>query len=296
MSDIHATLDALYASRSPQHLGNDPLSFCHRYPDAADQEFAAVIASSFAYGSIVIILRTLETIFAELGRSPRKYVEHFDPRAGLHTFSRFKHRFNDGRDLCALLWGMRQMVEQAGSIHAFFMRGYNSADDDVSGSLNRYSAAVLSLDYTKVFGTHNIPADSYFPFLFPAPVSGSACKRLCMFLRWLVRPADGIDLGLWDGVSPAQLIIPVDTHICRISRYLGLTRRKAADWRMAQEITAALRLFDPADPVKYDFSLAHLGISDGCDGKDPRRCTSCQISGICSQNLTKWSKCLSVLI
>ena len=287
MSDIRSTLDALYATRSQQHLGNDPLSFCHRYPDPADREIAAVVASSFAYGSIVIILRTLETIFAELGRSPRRYVEHFDPQAGLRLFSRFKHRFNDGRDLCALFWGMRQMVDQAGSIGSFFLRGHNAADRDVSSSLNGYSAAVLALDYTAVFGSHDIPADSYFPFLFPAPASGSACKRLCMMLRWLARPADGIDLGLWDGVSPAQLIIPVDTHISRISRYLGLTGRKAADWRMALEITAALRTFDPADPVKYDFSLAHLGISDGCDGRDPGRCTSCPIVEFCAQNLTK---------
>jgi uncharacterized protein (TIGR02757 family) len=236
---------------------------------------------------VVIILRSLEAIFAELGRSPRRYVEQFEPRAGLRTFSRFKHRFNDGRDLSALLWGMRQMVEQAGSINSFFLRGHDVADDDVSGSLNRYSAAVLSLDYTDVFGVHDIPADSFFPFLFPAPASGSACKRLCMFLRWVVRPADGIDLGLWEKVSPAQLIIPVDTHISRISRYLGFTNRKAADWRMALEITAALRVFDPSDPVKYDFSLAHLGISDGCDGKDAKNCISCPIEGICAQNLTK---------
>jgi uncharacterized protein (TIGR02757 family) len=287
MSDIHATLDALYASRSTQHLGNDPLSFCHRYPDPADREIAAVVASSFAYGNVKIILRTLEAIFAELGRSPRSYVEHFDPQVGMNTFSGFKHRFNDGRDLCALLWGMRQMVEQAGSIQAFFLRGHDAADNDVSGSLNRYAAAVLALNYTDVFGSQEIPADSYFTFLFPAPASGSACKRLCMFLRWMVRPADGIDLGLWGGVSPAQLLIPVDTHVSRISRYLGFTSRKAADWRMAQEITAVLRHFDPTDPVKYDFSLAHLGISDGCDGKDRSRCTSCPIVGICAQNLTK---------
>lgn len=287
MSDVQATLDALYATRSLRHLGNDPLSFCHRYTDPADQEVAAVIASSFAYGSVVIILRTLEVIFAELGRSPRRYVEQFEPRAGLRTFSRFKHRFNDGRDLCALLWAMHTMVEQAGSIQAFFLRGHNAADSDVSGALNRYAAAVLALDYGDVFGMSAVPADSYFPFLFPAPSSGSACKRLCMMLRWLARPVDGIDLGLWDGVSPAQLIIPVDTHISRISRYLGLTRRKAADWRMAQEITASLRLFDPEDPVKYDFALAHIGISDGCDGRDPKRCLTCQISGICTQNLIK---------
>ena len=287
MSDIRSTLDGLYASRSPQHLGNDPLSFCHRYADPLDREIVALIASSFAYGSVVIILRTLEVILAETGRSPRDYVESFDPQAGLSTFAGFKHRFNDGRDLCALLWGMRQMVEQSGSIQSFFLRGYNAADDDISGALNIYTASVLALDYAAVFGSSSIPADSRFRFLFPAPASGSACKRLCMMLRWLVRPADGIDLGLWNAVSPAQLIIPVDTHICRISRYLGLSSRKAADWRMAQEITAALRNFDPADPVKYDFSLAHLGISDGCDGKDVSRCMACQITEICAQNLTK---------
>lgn len=287
MSDIKATLDALYESRSPRHLGNDPLSFCHRYHDPEDQEIAAVIASSFAYGNVRIIIRTLEAIFAELGRSPRRFVEHFDPRDGLRTFSGFKHRFNDGRDLCALLWGMRQMVERSGSIQSFFLNGYNSAADGMGGSLNSYTAAVLALDFSDVFGAQDIPADSYFPFLFPAPSSGSACKRLCMMLRWLVRPADGIDLGLWNRLSPANLIIPVDTHICRISRYLGLTSRKSADWRMALEITASLRHFDPADPVKYDFSLAHLGISDGCDGKDQSRCMSCPIVGICAQNLTK---------
>jgi len=287
MSDIRETLDALYDLRSPQYLANDPLSFCHRYSDPFDQEIAAVVASSFAYGNVKIILRTLETIFAELGQSPRKYVECFEPQNGLDTFSTFKHRFNNGRDLCALLWGMRQMIEQAGSIQAFFLRSHTATDADISGSLNRYAAAVLALDYTEVFAADNIPPDSYFPFLFPAPASGSACKRLCMMMRWLVRPADGIDLGLWSGVATAQLIIPVDTHICRISRYLGFTGRKSADWRMAQEITAALRLINQADPVKYDFSLAHLGISDGCDGRNQILCRSCPMVEICAQNLNR---------
>lgn len=287
MSDVRTILNALYASRSGQHLANDPLMFCHRYPEPADCEIAAVVASSFAYGSIAIILRTLEAIFSKVGPSPRTYVECFDPEEGARTFSNFKHRFNNSRDLCALFWGMRQMVEQAGSIQSFFLRGHTSEDCDVGNSLNHYSTAVLALDYSSVFGTHTIPADSFFPFLFPAPASGSACKRLCMMLRWMVRPSDGIDLGLWDKVSPAQLIIPVDTHISRICRYLGMTGRKAADWRMAQEITAALRMYSPTDPVKYDFSLAHLGISDGCDGKDLSRCLLCQLSGICAQKPTK---------
>jgi uncharacterized protein (TIGR02757 family) len=280
---IKAVLDRLSITRSSRQLANDPLSFCHRYDNPADREVAAIIASAFAYGAVGIILRTLESIFAELGPSPRRFVERFEPKNGLRTFSGFKHRFNDGRDLCALLWAIRLIIDEAGSVEAFFQRTHDSNAEDVTNSLNCYSAAIRSLDYRPVFGQKEFPGDSYFPFLFPAPSSGSACKRLCMFLRWVVRPADGIDLGIWRGISPAQLIIPVDTHIQRISGYLGFSSRKSADWRMAREITAALRRFDPADPVKYDFALAHLGISEGCNGNDPAICAACTIAGICPQ-------------
>jgi uncharacterized protein (TIGR02757 family) len=281
--EVQAILDRLYAARSPQHLANDPLSFCHRYREPGDREVAAVIASAFAYGGIKIILRTLETIFAELGPSPRTYVETFEPGKALKAFRGFKHRFNDGRDLVALLWGIRLMVAEAGSVNAFFLRFHDAVAQDVTAGLNGYTSAALALDYRPVFRSGTVPSGSYFPFLFPAPAAGSACKRLCMFLRWVVRPADGIDLGIWQGVSPSQLVIPVDTHISRICSYLGFTRRTSADWRMAQEITAALRHLDPSDPVKYDFSLAHLGISEGCTGTDPLRCLSCAIKDICPQ-------------
>ena len=280
---LKTVLDGLYAARSSVHLANDPLSFCHRYGEPADREVAAVIASAFAYGGVKIILRTLERIFAELGPSPRRFVERFDPKQGLRTFSGFKHRFNDSRDLCALLWACRLMIGDAGSINDFFVRYHDHEARDVAGALDGYAAAVRGLDYRPIFGNGAIPAGSYFPFLFPAPASGSACKRLCMFLRWVVRPADGIDLGLWHGIEPAQLVIPVDTHISRICTYLGFTRRKNADWHMAREITAALRLLDPSDPVKYDFALAHLGISEGCTGSDPLRCLNCAIAEVCPQ-------------
>jgi uncharacterized protein (TIGR02757 family) len=283
--EVRTILDRLYAARSPQHLANDPLSFCHRYSDPADQEVAAVIASAFAYGGIKIILRTLESIFAVLGPSPRSYVDTFSPARSLKAFSGFKHRFNDGRDLVALLWGIRLMREDAGSVNAFFLRFHDTSAKDITAALNGYSSAALALDYRPVFGHTTAPAGSRFPFLFPAPAAGSACKRLCMFLRWVVRPADGIDLGIWRGVSPSQLVIPVDTHISRICSYLGFTGRTSADWRMAQEITTALRRLDPADPVKYDFSLAHLGISEGCNGADPLRCLFCAIKDICPQTV-----------
>jgi uncharacterized protein (TIGR02757 family) len=275
-------LDNLYASRSTAHLANDPLSFCHRYTDPADQEIAGLVASAFAYGNVKIILRNLKEIFAGMGPSPRAFVEEFKPDRGLKLFAGFKHRFNDGRDLCALLLACRTMLEEADSIGEFFLGCYDAEAEDITLALSEFSAAILAMDYSPVFGRGIIiPEDSYFPFLFPSPAAGSACKRLCMYLRWMVRPADGFDLGLWHQVSPAKLIIPVDAHIRRIGCFLGLTGRKQADWRMAREITASLLRLDPDDPVKYDFPLCHLGISEGCAGRDRLRCSACPITEVC---------------
>ena len=268
-------------ARSGAHLANDPLSFCHRYHSPLDQEIVGLIASCFAYGNVKIILRSLETILHKIGPSPRSFVENFEPERGMALFAGFKHRFNDARDLCALLVAIRTMINEADTIGEYFLGFHDSTAADVTGSLIEFSSAIRAMDFSAVFGSSAIPADSYFPFFFPSPASGSACKRLCMYLRWMVRRDDGIDLGIWRGVSPAQLIIPVDAHIRRIAGYLGLTRRRQPDWRMAREITASLRELDPDDPVKYDFSLCHLGISEGCDGRDRLTCTTCPIAEIC---------------
>lgn len=276
-------LDSAAAQKSKKYLDNDPLSFCHRFTNCADQEVAALIAASFAYGNVAIILKNLEKIFAALGSSPAKAVDSYEPKLRERMFGGFKHRFNDSHDLSALLWSLRIMRQESGSVERFFLRFYDSASPDMTVALNRFCQAVLSFDYTPVFGHSSPPSSSYFPFLFPAPSAGSACKRLCMFLRWVVRPNDGIDLGLWGSVSPRDLIIPVDTHISRIAGYLGLTGRKQADWKMAQEITASLRILDPDDPVKYDFAIAHLGISERCNGFDPAQCQKCPIAPVCRQ-------------
>jgi len=278
---LKATLDALYETRSRAHLANDPLSFCHRFSSSEDQEIAGLIAAAFAYGNVKIILRNLEFIFHRIGPSPRRFVEHFDPEQGLRLFTGFKHRFNDGRDLCALFYGMRLMLETAGSIERFFLIGYDPRKDDISDALATFTAAILAFDYSPVFGTPTPPEDSYFSFLFPSPRSGSACKRLCMYLRWMVRPADGIDLGIWKHIPPSKLLIPVDAHIQRICGLLGFTARKQADWKMALEITAALRKLSPEDPVRYDFSICHLGISEGCSGSGTEKCGGCLLIGHC---------------
>ncbi|HBG08083.1 MAG: TIGR02757 family protein [Geobacteraceae bacterium GWC2_58_44] len=280
--ELKDILEGLYAGRSQAHLANDPLSFCHRYKSPQDREVAGLISASFAYGNVKIIRKNLEGVFGAMGDSPRRFVERFDPKQGERLFAGFKHRFNDGRDLCALLLACRTMLVEAGSIEGWMLRFHDESREDVTETLAAFTESVKSLDLSPVFGSQGVPQDSYFPFLFPSPASGSACKRLCMYLRWMVRPEDGIDLGLWTGISPAKLVIPVDAHIQRICGFLGFTSRKQADWRMAREITARLREFDPADPVKYDFSICHLGISEGCDGKDRLKCANCPIAGICS--------------
>jgi uncharacterized protein (TIGR02757 family) len=277
-------LDKLYNARSQVHLANDPLSFCRTYSDPADREVVALIASSFAYGNVKIILKNVSAVLKELGPEPCRAIKSFEPREGMNRFAGFKHRFNDGRDLCALLLAIRIMLEDAGSIGNFFLRGFNPTEEDTGPALTRFTANILSFDYTPLFGSRIIPTDSYFPFFFPSPAGGSACKRACMYLRWMVRPDDGIDLGLWEGIPTSKLIIPVDAHILRIGRHLGFTERKQGDWKTAMDITKALRKLDPADPVKYDFSLCHLGISEGCGKNENRACLTCDIAGICAGN------------
>lgn len=280
--DIKTILDQLYENRSTVHLANDPLSFCHRYEDPREREVAGLFASSLAYGNVKAIRASLETVFATMTPTPRRYVENFEVEAGLKEFAAFKYRFHSGRDLCALVLAIRTILEEADSIQEYFLAGHDPKAPDVTSGLVEFTSSVLRLDYSEVFGTPRIPADSYFPLFFPSPAGGSACKRLCMYLRWMVRPEDGIDLGLWKSVSPAQLVIPVDAHIRRIAGFLGFTSRRQADWRMAREVTAALRQLDPHDPVKYDFSLCHLGISEGCDGRNREACLKCAISSVCS--------------
>ena len=118
---------------------------------------------------------------------------------------------------------------------------------------------------------------------FSSPADGSACKRLNLFLRWMVRRSGGLDFGLWSDVSPRRLVIPLDTHVARIARYVGLTTRTTPDWKMALDVTHSLRRFDPGDPVKYDFAICRLGILDYCPRKrDIVKCEGCSLRPVCT--------------
>jgi uncharacterized protein (TIGR02757 family) len=159
-------------------------------------------------------------------------------------------------------------------VEAFFAAG---AGRDAGESITSFSRRA------KGIAARRGPPTRGLSFLLPEPARGGAAKRLCMYLRWMVRPDDGVDLGLWSCRAPADLVIPLDTHVARISRRLGLTRRRTAGWSTAREITEALRRLCPEDPVRYDFALAQLGISKDCVHRaDPVRCPRCDLQGLCA--------------
>ncbi len=276
-------LDALRNAYGGSFLSTDPLMFPHRYRKAADIEIVGLIASSLAYGHVKIIRRNIAQALELLGPRPADYVRGFDARARAKEFSRFSHRFNRGDDIVLLLHYARQMLEREGSIGGFFRAGHDRNGADIGVSLASFSERVLALDCAPLYSEGALPACAGVRFFFPSPAGGSACKRLNLYLRWMVRANDGLDFGLWDFISPTQLVIPLDTHVARICSLIGLTTRKSPGWAMAVEITENLKKLDPDDPVKYDFAISRLGILRKCPRvATEEKCAECEIRDICA--------------
>lgn len=277
---LKARLDGLYRTFDLSFLATDPLEFVHRYDNPEDREIVGLVSASLAYGRVDTIKKSISKVMAVAGRRPYEFTRRFDPLRGTKLFDGFVHRFNDGDDIACLFWYLRQMIEESGSVGGFFMKGYSKSHKNVKEALAAFSGNALSLDSSAVFGKKGLSKG--LRFFFPDPYDGSACKRLNLYLRWMVRRADNLDFGQWKGVDPAKLVIPLDTHIARISRNIGLTRRANPGWKMAEEITGALAALDPFDPVKYDFALCRLGILDRCPKTpDQSKCESCLIRDIC---------------
>lgn len=278
---LKTRLDALYATFDLAFLATDPLEFVHKYDSPEDREIVGLVSSSLAYGRVDTIKKSIAKVMDAAGPHPYKFAKRFDPVIGMALFEGFVHRFNNGDDISCLFWYARQIIEESGSIGDFFLKGYSSGHKNVKEALTAFSENVLSLDSSAVYGKKTLPAKAGVRFFFPNPVDGSPCKRLNLYLRWMVRK-DKLDFGQWSGVDPAKLVMPLDTHIARISKNIGLTKRANPGWKMAEEITEALKALDPADPVKYDFALCRLGILDKCPrNADASRCESCLIKEIC---------------
>jgi len=243
-------LEALYSAYNRRcYVHPDPLEFLYDFHDPLDVEVVGLIASSLAYGNVKQILRSVSLVLEKMGPCPSAFLLNAPLNRIAGTFSDFKHRFTTGQDIARLLCGVRRVIEKHGSLQKCFMSRLQRNDCNVIPALSAF-------------------VENIFPeggdFLIPTPGRGSACKRLNLFLRWMVR-RDEVDPGGWDGVPPSKLLVPLDTHMHRIAMTLGLTKRKQADLRTALEITEAFRKFSPSDPVRYDFVLTRFGIRKDLD-------------------------------
>ena len=215
-------------------------------------------AAALAFGRVASVLQSIESLLAVMGPHPAAFVRAFDPVRDSARIEPLVHRWIRGRDLVALLLVLQRMLRESGSIENFFLEGDDPSAPDIGPALDSFSSRALADRPARRLRPPRADAGAGVCYFFPRPSAGSACKRLNLFLRWMVRN-DAIDLGVWTKVSPARLIVPLDTHVIRLGRCLRLTRYISPGWKMAAEITASLRALDPKDPVRYDFSLCHVG-------------------------------------
>src|SRR5947209_14419944 len=211
-------------------LGRDAIQYPLRYADAADREIVALLTACLAYGRVDLFGRALEGVLVVMGPSPATFVREFDPARDATAFAGFRYRFNRPRDLVAFCLAARDLLAAWGSLEAYFMAGYSVDDPHVAPALERFTQGFLGADLKRVFPRGRLSRG--YRHLFPQPSTGGPCKRLHLFLRWMVR-SEPPDFGLWRQVPPAKLLIPVDTHVENMSRAVGLTRRRARTWRMA---------------------------------------------------------------
>ena len=257
----------------------DAIRFPLRYAEPRDRELVGLLAACLAYGRVDLFGRQLDTVLAAMGPSPAAFVQGFDPARDARAFERFWYRFNRPRDLVAFCVAARDLLGRHGTLEKLFLAGDPDAAGPIGPALERFARSFLEADLREVFRRGRFSRG--YRHLFPLPSAGGPCKRLHLFLRWMVR-REPPDFGLWTGVSPARLLIPVDTHVENISRSIGLTRRKSRNWRMAEEITRRLAEIDPADPVKYDFALCHKRMSGDClDRRDSVICAPCGFKPVC---------------
>ena len=275
---LASSLERLYHDYNREDSAADPVQLVRPYSRPEDREIAGFCAAALAFGRVASVLASISTLFRIMGGRPAQFVRAFDPSEEHPELRAMVHRWTRGVDIAALLWILRQMLERSGSVEAFFAEGLADSDVDVSGALDSFSTRALAIDVRPVYG--RVPKRAGVCYFFTRPSAGSACKRLNLFLRWMVR-SDEVDLGVWRSVRPGQLIVPLDTHIIRLARCLRLTRYTSPGWKMAADVTARLRALDPRDPVRFDFSICHVGMMNACGFGRRQGDSQCPLKGHC---------------
>jgi uncharacterized protein (TIGR02757 family) len=257
LNRLKTNLEKIYRSYNKKSLiPPDPLQFVYQYKNPLDKELIALIASALAYGRVQHIQNSLTTLFTALGPHAHDFVTDFT-KAERKKLKNFKHRFNTGQDISDLLIILKTIYRNNSTLQDFFCSKYNPADPTIIPALSTFTKEILKM-HKKILRR---PPSRSFTYLLPDPANNSPCKRLNMFLRWMVR-TDNIDTGLWNSIKPAALIIPMDTHLARISKFLKFHNKKNISLKTAVKVTEAFAKLNPEDPVKYDFALCRLGMQN----------------------------------
>ena len=236
-----------YNKRSYVHP--DPLEFLYNYMAKEDIEIVGLIASSLAFGRVSQILKSVSTILDTMGDSPKTFLTLSSQKSLKKELKGFVYRFVGEKEIAALLYAIKNIIEDFGSIESCFIKGISKNDKTVLNGLHSFDENIRKR------------SDVSPGYLFADPAKGSGCKRMNLYLRWMIRN-DEVDTGIWKGVPASRLIVPIDTHMHKISLKLGLTKRKQPNMKTALEITDKFAELCPEDPVKYDFSLTRFGIRD----------------------------------
>ena len=283
-ANLRDPLERLYRTFDHATSASDPVHIVRRYQSPEDREVVGFCAAGLAFGRVASVLNSIEALLEVMGPHPATFVREFDPSREGARLTPLVHRWIRGRDLAALILILQRMLRESRTIEAFFLEGDDPAAPDVGPALDAFSRRALATDLRSAYG--RVPKRPGVCYFFPRPSAGSACKRLNLFLRWMVRK-DAIDLGVWTKVAPSRLIVPLDTHVIRLGRCLRLTRYVSPGWKMAAEITASLRAINPRDPVRYDFSLCHVGMMNACGYSRAQGDRQCPLRGVCRPRMRR---------
>ena len=261
-------------------LRGDPVELPHRYRRQIDIEVAALLSAALAYGRVDLFKPRLTALLESLGAAPGKVARDSSAAQLVARTAGFSYRMTGGGEVACLLFGAGAILRRHGTLGSSFEGHYQRlGEPSVRGALGAFVDELCGEDFSAITGQRE--PTRRLKHLLPHPGRGSACKRLNLFLRWMIRGPDGVDFGLWD-VPASALVVPLDTHVHRIGGLVGLTRRKDLSWRTAEDLTSRLRVLDAKDPTRYDFALSHLGISGDCPSRrDDRKCAPCPLRPIC---------------
>jgi uncharacterized protein (TIGR02757 family) len=266
--NLREILEGLYQKYNHREfVPPDPLQFMYRYKNKGDMEVVGFLAAMFAYGAVEQIAKFLTALLGKMGKKPADFIKNFS-KTDQKLFENLKYRFNTADDIVNLLAALKKKLNKFGSLENLFLAGYDERDETIIPAATKFIKAL------------NAGSSPGLKFLLSNPDNGGTCKRLFLFLRWMIRN-DEVDAGLWKTVDQAKLVAPVDVHIGRLSRILGLHNKKTINLKTALQVTAGLREINPADPIKYDFALCRIGILENCTGKKNPYCQNCELAKFC---------------